>query len=96
MLCEAKSGVNIKWSMFVRLQLTGAAFVNLAASKCGPLVAALQNGSLSNTVASSWRPMANGFGAAWDISGVPAPPLDLRITPASGAPLSQLVARCSR
>ena len=30
--------------------------------------------------AGAWKPMANKFGAVWELAAAPQPPLDVRIT----------------
>ena len=40
---------------------------------------------------SSWLPLANTYGANWQLSGLPPPPWDLRIT--GGSRGEQLIAR---
>ena len=42
---------------------------------------------------SGWEPLQRSYGAVWERSGLPDPPLDLRITNAAG---QQVVARCAR
>lgn len=39
----------------------------------------------------AWRPMQRSFGATWELSALPPPPLDLRATDATG---QTIVARC--
>ena len=53
--------------------------------------APLSGGHL-DIVASSWRKMLNLHGALWELNGLPAPPLDLRLTNGAG---SQILARCA-
>lgn len=50
---------------------------------------ALQAGKL-DIVASAWRRMHNQHGATWELSGIPVPPLDLRVTDGAGR---QIIAR---
>ena len=51
----------------------------------------LQEGRL-DIVASAWRRMHNQQGASWELSGVPEPPLDLRVTDGAAR---QVLIRCA-
>ncbi|KAL4440013.1 hypothetical protein ABPG75_003014 [Micractinium tetrahymenae] len=41
-------------------------------------------GGRLDMVASAWRKLHNMYGATWELSGLPAPPLDLRLTDGKG------------
>ncbi|PSC68366.1 Nucleolar and coiled-body phospho 1 [Micractinium conductrix] len=87
-LAYRDSEVMLKKGGYLRLVLSGVAGTRGISSvelRQTPLVA----GHL-DVVASTWRRMHNEYGASWEVSGVPAPPLDLRVTDGTGR---QLLAR---
>ncbi|GAB4822072.1 hypothetical protein N2152v2_009118 [Parachlorella kessleri] len=43
-----------------------------------------QAGRSLNLVSSTWRDMRASYGAVWELSGIPLPPLDMRLTAADG------------
>jgi hypothetical protein len=44
----------------------------------------------------SWIPMTNTWGAAWELSSAPAPPLDFKIVTDNGEEVSAVVAAALR
>ncbi|PRW59918.1 Nucleolar and coiled-body phospho 1 [Chlorella sorokiniana] len=89
--CRPPAGSNITMTVldyraseggYLRLVLSsvaGSSGIQTVEARQTPLA-----GGKLDIVASAWRRMINQHGAAWELSGIPVPPLDLRVTDGAG------------